>query len=69
MYSMSHRDKKKIKQMRRNDYDLREVYSFETVSALELAAFRDAAAKARRAQSTDHNLIIGALSLPCYIAD
>ena len=29
---MSHRDKKKIKQMRRNDYDLREVYSFETVS-------------------------------------
>ena len=28
---MSHRDKKKIKQMRRNDYDLREVYSFETI--------------------------------------
>ena len=26
------RDKKKIKQQRRNDYDLREVYSFETVS-------------------------------------
>ena len=32
VYSISHRDKKKIKQMRRNDYDLREVYSFETVS-------------------------------------
>ena len=29
---MSHRDKKRTKQMRRNDYDLREVYSFETVS-------------------------------------
>ena len=29
---MSHHDKKKIKQMRRNDYELREVYSFDTVS-------------------------------------
>lgn len=28
---MSHRDKKKTKQLRRNDYDLREVYSFETI--------------------------------------
>ena len=35
VYSISHRDKKKIKQMRRNDYDLREVYSFETVSTHE----------------------------------
>ena len=32
VYSMSHHDKKKIKQMRRNDYELREVYSFDTVS-------------------------------------
>ena len=29
---MSHRDKKKIKQVRKNEYELREVYSFETVS-------------------------------------
>ena len=28
---MSHRDKKKARQMKRNDYDLREVYSFETI--------------------------------------
>ena len=32
VYSMSHRDKKKIKQVRKNEYELREVYSFETVS-------------------------------------
>ena len=28
---MSHRDKKKVKQVRKNEYELREVYSFETV--------------------------------------
>lgn len=33
VYSMSHRDKKKVKQVRKNEYELREVYSFETVSA------------------------------------
>ena len=33
VYSMSHRDKKKNKQVRRNEYELREVYSFESVSA------------------------------------
>ena len=32
VYSMSHRDKKKVKQVRKNEYELREVYSFETVS-------------------------------------
>jgi len=34
---MSHRDKKKTKQLRRNDYDLREVYSFESVSIPQLS--------------------------------
>lgn len=32
VYSMSHQEKKKIKQVRRNEYELREVYSFESVS-------------------------------------
>ena len=37
VYSMSHRDKKKIKQVRKNEYELREVYSFETVSRFNCA--------------------------------
>ena len=37
VYSMSHRDKKKIKQVRKNEYELREVYSFETVSRYNCA--------------------------------
>lgn len=37
VYSMSHRDKKKIKQVRKNEYELREVYSFSTVSQFNSA--------------------------------
>ena len=36
---MSHLEKKKSKQIKRNDYDLREVYSFETVSAIVMQLY------------------------------